>query len=420
MFETDYPDVLGTLTDGKRLELPSLQCAMGVFPGGSALGQPFELLVLLQSTIDQPQTVTLSVRLPRKDGSGRPLRFFLSKKQVTQVIEPGVLHIPVVAQPPTPPARGYPVIVKIEAEPQAPPRMIRTPGPGRPPSTLGVSPFRLDVLKDVTYIGQGKADELHARFDVIPGQVKIGLSNPTAKYETLWSRRDFQAEQKQIGQSIALAESVASEFTVTNIFHHVEEFTRERFGLAGLPLHPGESLFIAKAIIYVYEDAYRYEQNYELYDARWFQWLASLLVREPDLAEEDRGVLAAGELYFGAMYDAIMVGLNMVETATGERYGSLAEHRSYASRMVQAVQGAMPMDLSYAYLPLVLAGVTLNMRVKLHSENPWISLEMIEEARRGRAHLAGNGEETNIIFSALDGLIASAKELLVRSRISRT
>jgi hypothetical protein len=226
MLEQDYPDILGTITGGRRYEMETLQCALGVYPGGSALGQPFELLVVLQSLIDQPQTVTLTVRLPRKDSAGRRLSFFVPKKQIAQPIGPGevgVLHIPVIAQPPTLPARGYPVMVSVAARPSGSPRFLRLPGAGRPPSALSMSPFRLEVLQEVKYSSDGDKGTLRARFDVIPGQVRIGLANPTPKYEALWTGQDFRLEQYKIEGSVGLAEQVASEFTAANVFQAVRK-----------------------------------------------------------------------------------------------------------------------------------------------------------------------------------------------------
>lgn len=420
MVEYNYPDVLGTITGGVRLELGSLQCAVGVYPDGVALGQPFELLVVVQSTIDQPQDVTLTIRLPRKDASGNRLSFFVPRKEVKVEIGPGevgVVQIPVVAQPPTPAVPGYPVMVKVATRVHHEGKAIRAPGAGRPPSTLSVSPFRLEVLRDVPFTAEADKDQLRCRFNVIPGQVKVGLLNPVTKYESLWTARDFQLEQGKIEERYALAERAAYEFTRGNIFLDIEEATRERFAKAGLPLHPGESLFITKIITYIFDDAYQYERDFELDDARWFQWFCSMLVRDEALAEQEKGLLAAGELYYGGLYDAVRIGLTMVESATGQRYGPDEEHRRYADKVVQAVQGNAPIDLSHAYLPLVMAGVLLNMQVDLRGENLWDSLDLLEEAVRGRMRLAVGQE--NPIFTTLQKLIDDGRQLLHRSRVPR-
>jgi len=421
MFTSDYPDVLGTITGGKRHELETVQCALGVYPVGSAVGQPFEILLLLQSLIDKPQEVVLAVRLPSKDTHGNRLSFLLPRKQVKVRLaagEVGLMHVPVVAQPPTPPATGYPVMAKVVAQPaEKQYELIRPRGAGRPPSALSVSPFRLDVLREVLFSGEGRGGDLRCRFDVIPGQVKLGLPKVDAKYEALWTAEDFSLEQGRIEASISQAEAISYEFTTANIFQLLEEATAEHYAAAGLPLHPGETLFITKAITYIFEDAYQYEQDFDLYDARWFQWLCSLLVQNEDAALEDKGKLAAGELYFGGLYDAVRVGLSVVRTTAGREYGSQEEQRAYAEKVVQAVQGNLPMDLSYAYLPLIMAGLQLHMRIKLRYENLWDSLALLEEAVAGRRRLAAG--RNNPIFETLDVLLERAREMLIRERVPR-
>jgi hypothetical protein len=421
MFKYDYPDVLGTITGGVRHEFPTLQIALGVYPSGSAIGQPFEVLVVLQSTIDKPQEIALALRLPRKDAQGRRLSFFVPRKQIKMTLNPGdvgVMQLPIVAEPPTPPNQGYPLMLKVLTKAEAGAQSVRSPGMGRPPSALSVSPFRLEVLREVPFTAEiTDEDLLHCRFNVIPGNVKVGLTDPQAKYEVLWGSRDFEAEQGRIEAHMSLAERVAVDFSPAKIFYEVEEALREYFAAAGLPLHPGESLFMAKTVCYIFEDAYQYEQNFDLHDARWFHWLCSLLVRDEDAADLERGKLAAGDLFFAALYDSVRVGLPMVEHSTGSRYGTVAEHRRYADKVIQAVQGNAPIDLSYAYLPLIMAGVQLNMRVQLHNENLWANLDLLEEALRGRARLAVGKQ--NPIFDSLGKLLGNARDLLHRSRIPR-
>ncbi len=421
MIAREYPDVLGTITGGKRCELNTAQAAVGVYPEGSAIGQPFEVLVLLQSLIDRPQDVEVDVRLPSKDGAGNRLSFVMPKRQVRVHLEPGevgLVHLQALAQPPTPPAKGYPVIVKLAAHPaDAKHQPVRPPGTGRPPSALSISPFRLDVLRDVAFTGDLKGGELRCRFSIVPGQVNLSVPKLDARYEPLWTAQDFKLEQGRIEASMARAEEISYEFTTENIFADLEEATAEHFAAAGLPLHPGEALFVAKAIAYVFDDAYQYEKDFDLRDARWFQWLSSLLVQDEDKILEDRGKLAGGELYFGALYDAIVVGLPIVQSATRRDYGTPEEHRAYAEKVVQAVQGNQPMDLSYAYLPLIMAGLMLNMRIKTRYEKLWDSLGMLEEAVRGRRRLAAG--KNNAIFESLDRLIERAREMLVRERVPR-
>jgi hypothetical protein len=420
MSDNDYPDVLGTITGGIRYDFKTVQCALGIYPERSAVGQPFEILVILQSTIDQTQDVELSLRFPRKDSAGNRLSFFTPRRQVKATLGPGevgLMQIPIIAQPPTPPSAGYPLILELKTKAAERFKVIRSPGAGRPPSALSLSPVRLEVLREVDFCGQGAGNQLRCRFNIIPGNVQVGLSNPTPRYEALWTVEDFGLERARIDESMALAEQATYEFVRGNIFHLIEEATTERFARAGLPLYPGESHFIAKTITYIYEDAARYEQDFDLHDARWFEWFCSLVVRDETALEADPGQLAAGELYFGAVYDAVCVGLPMVQLGTGRQFGSEDEHHAYAEKVVQALQSTGKMELGYAYLPLVMAGVQLHMRVQLRYEDMWESIDHLEESVARRA--SSGGEKTDLILGTLGEILENTKDLLHRSRISR-
>ncbi len=415
----DYPDVLGAITGGRRLEMETLQAAVGVHPGVTMHGQPFEVLVLLQSKVDRPQEVALAAQLPLRDSSGRRLSFFLPRRQLKVTLQPGevgVVHLPVIAQPPTPPAPDYPLIVnlRVKAAPDAAP--IRDAGSGRPPSALNISPFRLEVFKQVAFCADGHAGELHCRFSLMSGAVPPGTFNPAPKYETLWTLRDFEQEREHLEQGRVIAERLAFDFTSHTVFYEVEERTRAAFAEAGMPLHPAEAVFVAKAITYVFDDAGQYEQIYDLDRSRWFSWLRSLVMQDRAVARRAPGDLAGGDLYFAALYDAVWVGLPMVEIALNEVYGTPEEHRQYAEEVVRAIQGEA-LELGHAYLPLVMAGVLLNMRVTVRGENLWNNLDYLQEAMRGRARLYAG--RNNPIMVGLAALVESARDLLHRSRVPR-
>lgn len=416
----DYPDVLGAITGGSRLELDTMQVAAGVYPGKTMHGQPFEILLLLQSKLDQPQEVALALQLPLRDSAGHRLSFFVPRKQLKVNLNPGevgVVHLPVIVQPPTPPGKGYPLMIKLVTHMPRDSQIIRSAGMGRPPSALNISPFRLDVLKDITFEADGRAGQIRCRFSVMTGQIPPGTFHPEPKYEVLWTLDDFEAERGQLERVRAVAERMAFDFTSYSVFFDVEERTREVFAAAGLPLHPAEAVFIAKAITYVYGEADHYETLFSLDDSRWFEWLCSLLMQDATAESRLPGDLAANELFFGAVFDAVVVGLPMVELALKEQYGSREEHRHYAEKLVQTLQTSGNSDLSHVYLPLAMTGVLLNMRVRARGENLWRNLDSLQEAVRGRARLYAG--KSNPIMVGLEKLIAGGYDMLRKSRIPR-
>lgn len=192
-----YPDVLGAITGGTRRELPTLQCALGVFPAGIAVGQPFEVVVILQSMIARPQDIALALRLPRRDPQGNPLSFTVPHPELKLQMssgEVGIVHLPVIPRPPTPPARGYPLILRVLVAEGSPTWRVRLPGAGAPPDALTISPFRLEVLREIAFSSEGERNQLHGRFDVIPGYVRSTPAYPAPKYQVLWKASDVAVQ----------------------------------------------------------------------------------------------------------------------------------------------------------------------------------------------------------------------------------
>src|SRR5260221_13190091 len=71
----NYPDILGTITDGRRLNLDVLQVAVAVRPLAVNAGQPFEAIVLLQNAADTNVDAVLRLAVPDVDLAGQKGRF---------------------------------------------------------------------------------------------------------------------------------------------------------------------------------------------------------------------------------------------------------------------------------------------------------------------------------------------------------
>src|SRR5258708_9576965 len=85
----DYPDVLGTITGGARLNVDFVQCALAAYPPSTAVGQPFEGLLLLQNMIDKPVQVDVTLQLPRKDVNGNRISMITAKDQAQVTLQGG-------------------------------------------------------------------------------------------------------------------------------------------------------------------------------------------------------------------------------------------------------------------------------------------------------------------------------------------
>src|SRR4051812_32947003 len=195
---SDYPDVLGTITGGPRLNVDVVQCAFTVYPRATAIGQPFEALVLLQNACDKPVQVGVSLQLPRKDTSGNRISLITSKDEITVGMQPGetgILHVPIVPHLPTQPSKGNQMSVRFQVKAPRGYKLVRQSDGGRAPTALNMSPFRLGILREVGFgVSVQEPAVLNAPFDIIPGHVDM-IPTAEARYETIWTAKELPNEQ---------------------------------------------------------------------------------------------------------------------------------------------------------------------------------------------------------------------------------
>lgn len=389
----EYPDLLGMITGGLRLNVQALQVAAATYPRIAAVGQPFESLILLQNACDKQIAVRVTLRLPRKDaGSGRA-NIVTPKDNLTlnmQAGEVGLLHMPLVALQPTQPNSQLQIGVKIEVSVPRGARQIRSPEGGRVASVLNMSPVRLNILREAGFLTDVIDGHLVDTVNIAPGQIMAAPPEKSPRYEVLWSVKDLPMERRKFEEMGEQAVKFAGTITRYQVYQPLIQATEMRFAQAGLPLHPAECIFIAKTLTYVMEDGLEIEPGTSLQGSRWFQQLMGVMSDEELLKDPDRLVQY---LYSALIYDGVMLGLSMTERNSGESLGSTAEHVSYANEIVAAIDNKAPIDLSHAYLPLILTGLLLNPTIRNSRENPWVSLTQIREAWRGRLKLADNRYE---------------------------
>ena len=410
MNQPDAPDVLGAITSARTVVGNTLQCAVGIFPQDAVLNQPVELLILLQSAIDRSMDVTVKVHVPLKDRDGRDLKFNLPSATFQKNLEPlevGVLHMPVYALEPTPPSQSYPVIVEFQVVPGPEATIVRPPAGGRPPSILGVSPFHLNVLRDVQFTANvRKPGQLMGMVKIVPGQFPLEKEVAQAKYESLWTTRVLQEEMQAIEEIKPQARQFSHTLTAPNVLVAIRNMTIEKFAGLNMPLHGGEATMIAKLLTYVLDDGLELEEGFSLDGSRWFANLCHLMVGNPGIVSQPGPMF--DHLFPSIVYDAVLLGLSIVHTYLDVDVGDASERRSYAEEVRETFNGQRAMSLSYVYLPLVMAGITLNQRVSLREEILNENINQIKEAMQGRKALAGGGH--NEIFELTEALIARAEQ----------
>jgi hypothetical protein len=422
-FEPLYPDVLGAVTGGKRITLDSLQMAMGIFPKMTYIDQPVEAIVLLQNMIDQPMQIRVGVQLPSTDKKGNPVVIDTPKKVITLGLRPGevgVLYIPITPNPPTQAGNGFPVRVAVRYRAPEDGKPVRAPMGGAPPSVLTISSFKLQALQEVDFNAHPwneSAEVMTSYFDIAPKRNPIVNRDLEPRFESIWTMEEWGEEVEMMQTQVEEARRVASGLTRNVSYWALLESVEERFAERGLPLHPGEVKAIAKMMTYTVDEGMELEAGFKQEESRWFQTLCQVMAANPDIANGDRGELINKYLFDAALYDAVILGFATIDPKVKEELGDEAERINYANRVLQWMAGQLDADLSYVYLPLVMGGIVVNLLVNNRGDNPWIMVDELNEATRGRKRLVSG--EMATVFKMVDALLAQAEDNLRRARVIR-
>lgn len=418
-----YPDVLGSITGGTRISMDKLQCALGIFPQQTYINQPVEAILILQNMVDQPMQIKVGLQLPSQDKKGFPVVIDTAKKTIAFNMRPGevgVLHIPIIPLPPTQPGSGFPVRVAVRYRTPNEGHAVRSPAGGAPPSVLTISNFKLQALREVAFSAHTwneSAEIITSYFDVAPKRTPPIGQDLQPRYESLWTMQEM-AEERELAQArIEDARRVASGLTRITVYQPLMSAVEEHFAERGMPLHPGETRAIAKMMTYTLDEGLDLEPGFTMEESRWFQTLCQVLAHNPDVEYLDRGELVNRYLFESALYDAILLGFATIDPKVKEDLGDMAERVSYANRVLAWFAGQGDGDPSYVYLPLAMGGVVVNMLVTTKDENPWLVVDQLTEANRGRARLASG--EVATIFKVMDSLLNQAEDSLRRARVNR-
>jgi hypothetical protein len=418
-----YPDVLGSITGGTRISMDKLQCALGIFPQQTYINQPVEVILILQNMVDQPMQIKVGLQLPSQDKKGNPVVIDTAKKTLAFTMragEVGVLHIPIIPLPPTQPGTGFPVRVAVRYRTPNEGRAVRPPAGGAPPSVLSISSFKLQALREVAFSAHTwneSAEIITTYFDVAPKRTPPIGQDLQPRYESLWTMQEMVEERELVQAKLDDAQRIASSLTRNTVYQPLMHAVEEHFAERGMPLHPGETRAIAKMLTYTLDEGLELEPGFSTEASRWFLTLCQVLAHDPQLEHHDRGELVTKYLFEAALYDAILLGFATIDPKVKEDLGDQSERVNYANRVLEWFGGQGDPDPSYIYLPLAMGGVVVNMLVANKDENPWLMIDQLTEANRGRARLASG--EVATIFKVMDSLLNQAEDALRRARVNR-
>lgn len=418
---TNYPDLLGAMTRGGRLNLDVVQCALAVRPARVPAGQFFDLILVLQNASDSDVDAVLVPEVPEHDAAHQKGRFMPRSTRLRIGLQPaevGFMVLSVATSPITQPG-GYSAGLNLEIK-----RLAKKAQRVR--AMEGGGAFALQELPEAARnhitalhnlafsIDQGrKKTFIQAPFEVIsPALTSLkSMKEQTAEWVSLWTMRDFLDESTIVQKVWPAAQTVMGQLKRDKVFMPLLKVTQERFQASQYPLLPPEAIFITKALTLVLEAGVPAPTPAGPRPTwpHWFVRLCRLLLQEPALAGQIE-TLATRLLYSDLLHDTVLSGFSMVSTVANEDFGSAEEAARYADDLVKALNQQQPLNFARAYFPLVLAGLISNARVTMPREQIRETVFILSKALEKRR--PEKNQDNQFVFDLAEKLIERALDAI--------
>ncbi|GAB4512318.1 MAG: hypothetical protein OHK0046_11650 [Anaerolineae bacterium] len=431
---SNYPDVLGYITDAGRYNVGVVQTALAVRPRVVKSGHPFEVILLMQNAADVKADVTVTVRLP--DAKGKKDYFIIDKEKLVVQLQPaevGYVVMPVTTLPDTPAGSDYTISVELNVKPLGKPTRVREiEGEASPPLDVEKLPATrrkaVEALQKLKFSIQQKkggllrsVTGLEVTFGVLAGKTGTPL-NLKPGWVSVWTlgEQDDVAELMRRYREV-MAIRLLPKIDKAELQPLLLEKTQQRFQEAGYPLTGIEVSAITKLMLLIleYADVTRTAQN--IVDAgdyfikkrlekddeegaaplpNWAETMLRAIARDERVASVPNKAIPHFA-YNALLQDAIIYGFKEVGRTTGEEMGTPDEIQSYAETLLEKLSSKGKLHFSYVYVPLVLAGVTVYDRVLLPEEKIADLLEDLRTMLEKREHEFSEEDEEDMLMYGL-------------------
>lgn len=411
----NYPDLLGAITGGVRLNLDVIQCALAVRPVQVPAGRFFEIIFLLQNASDIDVDVVVEPVLPDRDANNKKGMFLTKSTRLRVGLRPaevGFVTLPISTSPHTAVADNYVLgmavaIKRMDKRPQRVREM--NGGGGFMVSELPETARKyLDELRSLPFSAHpgSKKNYIQTTFEIQPPAVST-LKELKPDWVSLWTIRDYMDDYTIANKVWPQAQNVLGQLTREIIFMPLLKTTQERFKASNYQLYPPEAIYITKLLTLILEMRVidPTADNLRPPWPRWFVKMCRLLLQEPALATQVEA-LVTRLLYNDLTYDAIMHAFTMVSTVTNEEFGTPEETAHYAEDIVSTLSENQPMEFARTYFPMVLGGLVANTRVTMPREQVRETVFILSKAldnRKGELN-----SDNKFVFDLAETLIERA------------
>nr|AUN37596.1 hypothetical protein [uncultured bacterium] len=430
----NYPDVLGLITGGQRCNINSAQVALAVRPRIVRAGRPFEVLLLVQNASDGEIDVTLTLHLPAVDAKKQHDRFITQTQRLVVGVkgaEIGYVVLPVTTLSDTAISDGYKIGLEVEIKALGKASRIRSAVGGAPVPFQRLSEATqatIEALKTLTWYADKHRNLLEAPVTIMSGSVGK-MTDFTPGWVNLCKLSDFGDNRLLLHAFGPMVQTLTlPKLKRAVLFKPLLDTTDARFAEAGYPLKAAETTAIAKLLTLVLEYATPRFNAHGNMAARNFD-VEALLMRDPSSFEAApvlpnwfQGFLAMLErderaanlpaqaitryLYEDLLRDAVNLGFDLVNEATGEDLGSAEEQSLYREQLISALTNKTGLDFNRVYLPLVMGGLLINDQLILGKENPAELLRELGAALEVRNRELGETDQA--IYTMTNTILARA------------
>jgi hypothetical protein len=377
---TEYPDVLGDLAEAReRFDVQGVHYLTELRPPTIAPGELTRLQIWFQSCWNVPTQVSVGVRLPEQESP----TFTVIQDRTDVPLEPaevGEVAIPIACTAQTEPGE-FALTLELGVSSETRGQYIRRKEHA---GHLGETDLRftsgmsLASAIGVGYVARTQPEcSLALRVEGSPQPGPAPELMPT--YLSHWTVDELtllgRARQHVNDRRLYLLPQV----TRNALYMAFLEESQARLKDAALPLHVGETIFLAKMLTHSIE---YFMQRTDLQDAILIP--TYMLAFRHDLQRDDPVLLIVRADYARIVRLAASLSFGMLHRRIGRDMWTVEEQLAVAGLVADRVErgGALPAE--FLYLPLLLGGLMVASKIQMPGEDTNQSLDLLAKARRQR------------------------------------
>lgn len=398
-YSPNFPDVLGAITGGDRVNINVVQVALAIRPRVIRAGKPFETVLLVQNASDVAVDFVARVRLPEKDADGKKGRFVIKVDKLVVGLEPaqvGYVILPISTLPDTAVSPDYTVSMDVQvkqADSSEKARRIRNTEGGGYINKEHLSEGVPEVIEELSRLNWTakkssgfRSTGLEITFGLMSGTLGA-ITDLKPGWESLWTMADLVNDALMIEKhGDDIVEHVLPKLVPDRIYPVIQEKTAENFEKAGFRLTQWENVVVSKMLTLVlsYAAPSQLQQiaagHYNFKDVmtekkdldavvlpHWVSKFMNVLNKEQRAL--DQPVRAIAHFCFEELVqDAMQHAFERIETAIGDDLGTLKERNDYIEQFLVEFRNGH-LNFTSVYLPLIIGGITAVDTVVLPDDN---------------------------------------------------